>query len=492
MTYGGGSADAFLTKVTADARVAWSTFLGGTGRDYVWDAAPMPDGGVVIVGSTHSPNFPAVNAFQARPGGTDGGLLDGFVTRFAPDGAIVFSSFAGGDDYDELASVAVAGDGTIWIAGWTSSGDFPVRSPVSQLGSGCRRNIVQCPDGVVLSLTPSGDLEFATYLGGMEPDRARSIDVSADGLDVVVAGVTKSANFPKERALKGSLSGGPCSGSCGDGFVLKLVGPARDLAFATFFGGSHEDDATGVSLSPAGDIWLGGWTRSADLAELGLAGAFKSGCATPDEPPKPCADAFAAALTADGQTVTHGTFLGGKDEDRAFAVRVDDRGWAAIVGSTESTDFPLASPLRPRHGGGINDGFIAVVEPGVAGPVFSAFFGGLDFDATAAAAWQGDRLWVAGRTGSIDLPQERSFQSGWAGDMDGFVAQVRLADDGAPSPTPANGGQTGTPTPSAVPSATLVPNTPTVGTLTPGTPTPGGFQATVWLPTAGNKALPSD
>ena len=77
-TYGGGSADAFLTAFTPDGNaISYSTFLGGSQLDYAWGVAER-GGSVVLVGQTGSSNFPVANAYRATYAG---GADDAFIAR---------------------------------------------------------------------------------------------------------------------------------------------------------------------------------------------------------------------------------------------------------------------------------------------------------------------------------------------------------------------------------------------------------------------------
>jgi hypothetical protein len=466
-TYGGGSADAFVAKITPGGEIAWSTFLGGSARDYVWDATAMPNGDVVIVGSTHSPNFPTLNAFQNRPGGNAGGILDGFVSRFDGDGDLVFSTYVGGDDWDEAASVAAATDGTVWVAGWTSSSNFPQARAISTLGSPCRRQINQCPDAVLFGVLPDGKLAMSTYIGGSDDDRAQAVAVSTEG-KVAVTGFTRSSTFPSEGAVvQPTIRRGPCQPSCGDAFLVLIDPAARTTSFATFLGGDQEDRGTAVSFASLGRIVVTGRTRSDDLGRLGIGGAYHAGC-TDGEPPRPCFDAFVATLSPDGSAMTFGTYIGGANHDRPSDVAVNEEGHIALVGSTESSDFPLAQPIQARRSNA-SDAFVTVLQPPEVAPVFSTFYGGNDVDEAAGVAWGPHQAWVVGRSASNDLPLVHPLMPGPGGDFDAFVAEITF-DDAEPTP-----GET--PGPSATPTATAS-SSPTPGAGT--TASPGSFK--VWLP----------
>jgi hypothetical protein len=121
-----GSFDAFVTKFNATGSgLIYSTYLGGTADvDRGWEIAIDGAGNAFVTGDTKSPNFPVLNASQATYGG---GLSDAFVSELNATGsALLYSSFLGGNLFDEGRGVAVDTEGNAYLTGDTSSYNFPV------------------------------------------------------------------------------------------------------------------------------------------------------------------------------------------------------------------------------------------------------------------------------------------------------------------------------------------------------------------------------
>ena len=131
--YGGGASDAFVTVLGPSGTMSYSTFLGGSGDDQAKAIALGPAGGAYVAGFTNSPNFPLAQPLQAALGGG----YDAWVARMNADkSALVYSSYLGGSADDRGQSLATDAAGNAYVAGTTSSSDFPTVSPMSWRPSG--------------------------------------------------------------------------------------------------------------------------------------------------------------------------------------------------------------------------------------------------------------------------------------------------------------------------------------------------------------------
>src|SRR5262249_54312607 len=152
-----------------------------------------------------SNNFPLVNSLQPRIG------VDAFVSRLNPAGTTLsYSTFLGGSDFDQALTLAADNNGNAYVAGWTNSDDFPLRTPVqSTLGGGtCGTAPLQyiCEDGFIAriahqpGLFTNGTVNGASFAPGA-PIAAGSI-ASAFGSDLA-GGSFFAANLPLPNALGG-------------------------------------------------------------------------------------------------------------------------------------------------------------------------------------------------------------------------------------------------------------------------------------------------
>jgi hypothetical protein len=180
----------FVTKINpAVPAYAFSTYLGGSSCDIAHAVALDSAANVYVTGKTHSTDFPVANAYQPTIAETFSG--DAFVTKLTTSGSLAYSTFLGGNNIDIGRAIAVDASGQAYIAGTTSSSNFPTLNPIQGFSGG-----FFAEDAFVTKLNSTGSgLVYSTYLGGEDSDFARGIAVDATGSAYVV-GFTNSRNFP--------------------------------------------------------------------------------------------------------------------------------------------------------------------------------------------------------------------------------------------------------------------------------------------------------
>lgn len=125
-TWNGGETDGFLAKFAPTGKsLVFSTFLGGRGDDEIDDVVLDGKGYIYLTCETDSPNMPVKNAYASVMKGP----ADGYLAKFYPNGrSLVFATFIGGSDYDDLGAIALDAAGTIVGLGYTRSVDYPVKN----------------------------------------------------------------------------------------------------------------------------------------------------------------------------------------------------------------------------------------------------------------------------------------------------------------------------------------------------------------------------
>jgi hypothetical protein len=305
-----------VTVLSPEGTLLYSTFLGGSGDDQGRGIALDAAGDAYLTGFTASPDFPMAVPFQ--PG--SGGGYDAYVARMNGDkSALVYSSYLGGAGDDRGFRLALDGTGHAYVAGTTSSADFPTMGPL-QAGFGGGAS-----DAFVAKVLPDGTgLVYSTYLGGSGTDQGRDVAVDA-AAQPYVTGITDSSDFPTANPLEGALSAPPNA----DAFLAKLEPSGAGLVYSTYLGAKG---GNGVAVDAGENVYVtGGGVLSAKL--------------------DPSGSTFLDAFWA----------LGGS------AIAVDGSGHAYVTGGTFSNLLPTKDAYQPRNGGmfssrGRDDAFLVKIS----------------------------------------------------------------------------------------------------------------------------------
>ena len=316
--YHGGLSDCFVSKLNASGNaLVYSTLLGGRNLDVcsaiVIDAA----GNAYVTGATHSSDFPTYQPIQSDLRGTS----NAFVVKINPTGsAAVYSTFLGGSNVDQATCIALDVLGDAYVAGSTSSFDFPTTSQAVQTFLRGSQN------AFVTKISPDGrTLVYSTLLGGSQQDIANSIALDQNGR-AVIGGTTTSADFPLTGAIQTSFAGGA------DSFVSVLDLSGDRLALSSYFGGSGDDRGYAVAAGPGNKLYLAGITSSSDFPSVA---AIQPSLNT-------AYDAFALAVTYSPPdiivSITPSSVTLGQAQTQQFT--------AALLNTTnQSVVWSLAPPL---------------------------------------------------------------------------------------------------------------------------------------------------
>ncbi len=400
-----GGVDCFISKVAPDgSSFVYSTFLGDIGGDYGRAIALDSNGNTYVTGFTYSDNFP-VTAGVWKDTNNNGANV--FVTKLSDDGSsLVYSTTFGGSGGGEDSSyLAVGSDGTIFVAGYTASPDFPTTAEAydEQIESGY--------DGFILALSEDGStLIYSTFLGGDGADKIYDIAVDSSG-EVYVTGETGSENFPTTvnafQTTKSSLN---------DVFVTKLSGDGSTLEYSTYLGGSSRDCGTGIAIDSDGHALVSGFTFSPDLPVT--SDAIQNSKAGGH-------DFFLGKFSSDGSTLSYLTYIGGTKDEYRPKVAVDSDGNCYLAGYTYSEDFPTTSGVYSTENNGSSDAcYLKIASDGSL--VYSGYIGGGGAESVCGIYLDNNRnLYICGYTTSNDYPTSTSaFATTYGGSYDGFLSKI--------------------------------------------------------------------
>ena len=402
----GGNEDTFVAKIDPTGSfLVYSTYLGGSDRDFGNGIAVDSEGNAYVGGRTLSHNFPGTSGSAIQP--VTGGNGDGFVTKLNAAGtAILYSTYLGGSDDDDVLAIALDRSGSAYVTGRVSSSQFP-GTPGNPIQSSYHGG----QDAFVTRIDPTGTtILYSTYLGGSGSDGASAIAVDRAG-NAYVAGFTDSHNFP---GTAGSPIQ-PANAGDSDGFVTKINAAGTALVYSTYLGGSGRDGVIGIAVDRAGNACFAGETESANFPKRGpvVQTAYHGG-----------GDAFVARIDASGSSLVYSTFLGGTSEDYADAIAVDSAGNAYVAGYTESAGFPGTSDGLSAYSGN-GDGFVVKLNRTGSAVLWGTYLGGSDYDEAYSVALKGTSALVGGVTLSNNFigASTSSLQPHRGGDYDGFVVR---------------------------------------------------------------------
>ncbi len=329
--------------------------------------------------------------------------------------SLIYSTYLGPGGGDEMCdAIAVDSAGRAYLTGNTTSATFPVTpgafDTTYTLGQ----------EAFVARFNAAGSkLEYATFLGGSDweyasPRCAIAIDQTGRAY---VAGETDSSDFPTtSSAYDRTFNGGNVGG---DAFVARLNTTGTVLEYATYLGGSRDDDIAALALDDQGRVYVAGTTNSTDFPTInGSDSSFNGDW-----------DGFAARLSANGSTLEFSTFLGGKGLDNATGIAVDNSYRAHVVGTTAASDFPTTPDAFDRSFGGPSDIYLVRLSASGSHWEYSTFLGGLGTDREAALTLdRAGRPYIVLSTQSADMPTSPgAIDRSLGGGYDCYVARLNAS-----------------------------------------------------------------
>jgi len=459
----------FVTELNAAGTATlYSTYLSGTGTETGLGIA-VAAGKIYVTGQTFSNDFPvtAGTAYNATgaPNGLGNGNGLGFLSVLDPTkvglASLSYSTYFGGSGVtgvggDISLTVAADGTGSAFLAGVSSSPDFPLKNNIpapgadvlpSAAGSGFVARIdtgTAGAAGLIYSTFLGGNGVAGTPNGGAFGDVVFSVTADANK-NAFVTGETTSTDFPTTaNAFQAAAPTGAGNGAVFVSRINTSMSGSASLTYSTYLEGAtvnaFGDFGRGITLGPAPNnlAYVAGSTSSP---------LFPT---TPGAPSMPAAGngngvAFVSQIDtgAANNTLKYSATIGGTGGDTATGVQVDGQDNAYVSGGTGSADFPTTpgafqGSLAP---GAFGDGFLFKLNPGGNGAadlVYSSFFGGsgnagsIDVaNGIAIDPVANPNAYIAGVTFSSAhfpvFPQPGALQSALIGTSSAFVGKLTLS-----------------------------------------------------------------
>ena len=169
---------------------------------------------------------------------------------------------------------------------------------------------------------------------------------------------------------------------------------------STYFGGNGHEFCEAIAVDDEGNIYAAGNTRSLDFPTTESAYTRN---------PKGKSDVFIAKFDNELKTLLASTLIGGDEDECAYTMLFDPRGYVYVAGYTSSEDFPTTEQAYDRnYNGGDGDAFILKMDKDLKTLVSSTYLGGSGVEddwRSPEMVQDGDgNVYIAGITDSDDFP----------------------------------------------------------------------------------------
>ncbi len=434
-----GSTHVFVAKLDpTGSNLVYADYIGGNNDDYGYALVLDSANDVYITGSTASSDFPLINPYQ----GTYPGSFNSFLTKVSADGSsLLYSTYLGGNGSDQPAGIAIDSLGSVFVAGTTSSTNFPVANAYQSAASS-NQGGVYGNYGFLTKFSPDGSyLVYSTYLAGntnvayncggtpcwSSPYSAiNGVAVDSDG-NAYAAGVTNTYNFPTTTGAY--LTTDSTQQNSIVGFVSQFT-TSGTLDYSTYFYESSGvlSNINAIAVDGTGSAYITGSAFSDGtfpVTSTSICDPVSAGYA--------CDYAFVTKFDPTGSTLLYSTFLGPNNNAGPQAITLDTNNNAYVLASTSSSTFGIVNGIE-SYGNG-DDLLLVEIDPAASTELFATYLGasadeypaGIAIDSTGS-------LYIAGSTDSTDLPvTQGAFQKVLGGGTDAFI--MKIGPSSAPSVT---------------------------------------------------------
>lgn len=383
--------------------------------------------------------------------GADGGIKTAFIVKSGGDRSRIAWHYSGADQ------LTIA-DNALLIK--HSLGEIRELEPVSYISHDGSQE--ECPTAYVLTgssvsysvqlakpLLPNDSLVidpsvvFSTFSGSAADNFGFTATFDGDG-NAYSGGTVYSVGFPVNAGAYQVLFGGGVNDQswARDAGILKYSPDGKQLLYATYLGGSGNEQPHSMMCDRQGNLFVMGTTTSPDFpVQNGFDMTHNGGY-----------DVFVSSLSPDGKTLNGSTYIGGSMNDGINGrehtylpqqstaynygdnyrgeIRLDDAGnpyVATVTFSNNSSghNLPLVNPVQPAFGGGNYDGWVFKMNRSLSQLLFSTYLGSSGIDAAYSVRVVDKGFYVAGGSSGNNLPmsQNNPPQLSYKGQVDGFIAR---------------------------------------------------------------------
>lgn len=319
------------------------------------------------------------------------------------DPEVIWTSYYGGTGLDDSRGIYTDAIGDYYVTGATNSTTL-----ISYLGY--QGLLGGSNDVYVVKFNSLNQRLWATYYGRTGNDVGNDIVVDAYG-GIYVAGSTSSMSAFASASQQIVYGGGPR-----DGFVLKLF-PDGALEWCSYYGGNGDEQLTSLAVGFQGEVYFIGETSSTDLVTMDALQVSYGGGASD----------FYLGMIDPGGFLLRYTYFGGSGAELAGDIVATNDFNLYFTGTTSSSAGMASGGAQNTFGGGAYDGFFAKINSGNV-IEWASYIGGPSEDRAEAIHVASDRLYVVGKTGSINgisTPGSAQVFNG-GGSFDGYLGSYNI------------------------------------------------------------------
>ena len=401
-----GLYDAYIVKFSSIGSRVWGTYLGGTGTELAHSLAVDVSAAIYIVGGTTSASG------ITSPGAWDqtlGGTSDVFIAKFSTSGNRIWGTYYGGNSNDEGFSIALDGTDNVCISGETySSTDIATPGVWDEV-------LNPSSDAFLAKFSSGGSRIWGTYFGGTggANDRASSVGVDPSG-NIYITGFTTANNEISSIGGWQEVHGGGTY----DSFLAKFTSNGNRI-WGTYFGGSSFDEAYTLAIDATGNVYVGGYSSSNNLASSDAWDITHSG-----------GDAFLAKFASSGSRLWctyYGTQYSGVPS-KIYGTTVDSENNIYICGQTESSiDIASNGSYDDDYNGEMDGYFAKFSSSGTR--LWGTYYGGNDRDHTSAIKTDASsNIFIIGHSmSSTGISSTGSWDDNLSGVIDAYLAKFEAS-----------------------------------------------------------------
>ncbi len=302
-----------------DPAIKWSTYFGGSNFEEVYGIAADDSAYINITGNTKSSSSIATTGAYKT---TYAGDYDAYVVQFDEEGNMRWATYYGGNEEDKAFGIVADKDGNLYITGYTLS-----TTAMSSTGAHQEFYGGGFADAFLAKFNKNGKRIWSTYYGGSGGDGAYGLACDKAG-NVCITGSTLSLkSISTSGAHQQTLNYFTTPPTLHDGFVAKFDS-AGLRQWATYYGGTQDDEGRTVAIDDSGSVFMAGRTESTGLATFG---AFQTTLNTTYSRN----DAFLVKFSSSGKRLW-ATYFGGNYWESAHKITTDASGNCYMTGTTYS------------------------------------------------------------------------------------------------------------------------------------------------------------